>query len=306
MLNKLEAMIRTKLVESKFAAKIPGSIYNRLTKMEGFLYFYINLYVGSYLKRSTPIIVYPLGKAGSASAIASLMSCYGGPVFQVHMMNPDNLKQMQEELMGKNIAFPAHLACGERVYKNIITKRRKAKFITLVREPISTNISSFFQNFRRFTGIEYSDANFEIEELMHIFINNHKHWEVLTALDVETKEVLGIDVYEYPFPKEKGYSSIRKGNFDLLIVRFEIDDSTKENAIGQFLDIDNFKLVRINVSQNKNYASTYQDFVQNIRLPKSYIETMCNSKYMRHFYSDAEIERIRSRWYRTSTTGNTR
>jgi hypothetical protein len=302
MLNKLEAVIRGKLLESRFAAMVPGSIYSKLTKVEGVLYFY----AGFYLKRSTPIIVYQTGKVGSASVTASLMSSQGNYVFHVHWMNPENLKRQRAELLEKNLRLPAHLALAERVYKNIVRRHKKAKFISLVREPISICISAFFQNFRRYTGIEYGDANFTIGELVDIFLKNYRHSVPLTWFDVEMKEVLDIDVYEYPFPKEKGHLSISKGNFDLLILKSEIDDSTTENAIAGYLGIDNFKLTRTNVAQNKNYAKTYQDFVQNVRLPESYIETMCNSKYMRHFYSDAEIERIRSRWNKTSRVGKTR
>lgn len=289
-------------------------IRDGLSRVQDFLYLFGGTYLkrgifivaGLYLKRGTPIIVYQMGKVGSSSITDSLMSCQGDRVFQVHIVNPDHLRELRKELLDKNLRSPPHLTLGQMVYRRIIRRDKKAKVITLVREVIGANLSGFFQNFRRFTGVEYDDANFTVEELVDMFFKNHDHRYPLRWFDVEIKGVLGIDVYEYPFPKERGYLSISKGNFDLLILKSEIDDSTKEKAITEFLGIDNFKLTRTNVAQNKNYANTYQDFVQSIKLPESYIERMCNSKYMRHFYSDAEIERIRSRWNKTSSAGKTR
>ena len=58
----------------------------------------------------------------------------------------------------------------------------------------------------------------------------------------------------------------------------------------------NFELDRKNIAQDKAYAETYQAFIQTIRLPKTYVEAMCNAKYTRHFYSETEIASMRSKW----------
>lgn len=110
------------------------------------------------------------------------------------------------------------------------------------------------------------------------------------------KPVLGIDAYQYPFPKENGYLTIKQGNFELLIIKLEVDDSVKEKAIMEFLCIEDFKLTRSNLDQDKNYAKTYREFLEAIELPETYVEIMCSSEYVRHFYSDTEIEAIRSKW----------
>ena len=69
-----------------------------------------------------------------------------------------------------------------------------------------------------------------------------------------------------------------------------------EKVIREFLDIENFTLIRSNSAKNKAYFRTYHDFLQTIKLPKAYIEILCNSKYTRHFYSDKEIKSIESKW----------
>lgn len=248
------------------------------------------------LKKGTPIIVYQMGKVGSSSVIDSL-KLYGlKPVFHIHRLNPNNIKKVRQEYLDHN-QIPPDEWVGESLYVDIVKKRRKANFITLIREPISRNISAFFQNFERFTGIGYKNANLAIEELVRIFIKEYEHSVPLTWFDVEMKQTLGIDVYDYPFPKEKGYLSIKKGNFKVLILKSEIDDSVKENAIAEFLDIDeDLKLVRGNIGGDKEYAEAYRNFLEVIKLPKTYVEIMCNSEYTQHFYGDNDIESIQMKW----------
>lgn len=56
------------------------------------------------------------------------------------------------------------------------------------------------------------------------------------------------------------------------------------------------RLIRSNVARDKKYSETYRDFLGELKLPKSYIEIMCNSAYTRHFYSDAAIDKTQSKW----------
>lgn len=265
--------------------------WNNLQRVKGDVVFSTRLNLTSHI----PIVVYQMGKVGSSSVTESLKLACVNHVFHVHRMNPDNIQRVRKEYLDNN-QRPLDEKVGERLYRSIVERRRKAKFITLVREPISRNISAFFQNFMRFTGAEYDDADYTVEELVEIFIRDYKHSVPSTWFDVEMKQTLEIDVYEYQFPKEKGYLSIKKGNFELLILKLEVDDSIKESAIAQFIDKEDFRLIRSNVAKEKNYFQTYRDFILTLKLPESYVESMCNSEYTRHFYSDAEIESIRSDW----------
>ncbi len=256
-----------------------------------------NIKTSLYTKLGTPVIVYQMGKVGSTSLEKSLNVYKIKPVFHVHRMNLENISKVHQEYLDKNLT-PLDESLSARLYKDIVKKHRKAKFISLVREPISRNISAFFQNLDRFIGTSCEEADFVTEELVHIFIREYKHSVPLTWFDIEMKQVLDIDVYEYPFPKEKGYLSIKKGNFELLILKLEIDDSVMEKVIRKFLDIEDFNLIRSNSAKDKIYFRTYHDFLQTIKLPKAYIEILCNSKYTRHFYSEKEIKSIESKWYK--------
>jgi len=212
-------------------------------------------------KMKNPIIIYQMGKVGSSSIKNSLKSHGIDSVFHAHRINPDNIKAVQKDnlehglkLMLNSIMYDI---VGNRIYFKIVERNKKSKFITLTREPISRNISAFFQNFLRFTDKRYTDSDFTINELINLFLKEYNHNVPLTWFDVEIKETLGIDVYQHPFPKEKGYLKIKKNNFDLLIIKCELDDKIKNNVLSSFLNLKNLKLTRSNVSLKKEYSATY-------------------------------------------------
>jgi hypothetical protein len=260
-------------------------------KIKQDLSFYISLHV----LRKVPIIVYQMGRVGSASLANSLRMQGYRFVFHVHRMNPENIKKAREEYI-RHKEPPPKEDMGMKLYWHVAVAGRPAEFISLVRDPISRNISAFFRNFRHFTGRGYEDSGVPMEALAQMFIENYNHDVPLNWFDDEPKQALGIDVYEYPFEKKKGYAIIEKGNSRLLILKLELEDKHKERALGKFLGSEHIPWMTSNEGEKSSYGSAYKNFLQTVRLPPTYLEAMCNSKYMRHFYSDDEIQKVRRRW----------
>jgi hypothetical protein len=185
---------------------------------------------------------------------------------------------------------------SEMIFKNVIRRNKPAKVITLVRDPIANNISMFFEVFNQYTDNQRDLASYELDELTELFLQRYIHSRPLTWLDVELKRTLGIDVYHHEFPKEKGYAVIQRGVLQLLILKCEIPDSVKEQAIGGFVGIDDFKMLKSNVAADKAYAQQYERFKKTIRIPDAYIDRMYDSKFARHFYSESELSGLREKW----------
>jgi hypothetical protein len=248
------------------------------------------------IAKKTPTIVYQMGKVGSRSVTDSLIENGLYPVAHIHRMNPANIESVKAEYR-KHKQKPRNERIGLWCYKNISRNiRQRAKIITLVREPISRNISAFFQNYQRFTGHKYGQSNFQTDQLIKMFVSEYRHEVPLIWFDNEIKQTLGVDVYEHEFPKERGHMEIRKGRIELLVIKTEISDSSKEAAIAKFLDLENFELKRSNIGNQKYYADAYQKFKNEICLPQSYIDQMLTSKYTQHFYSNSELEEIHRKW----------
>jgi hypothetical protein len=173
----------------------------------------------------------------------------------------------------------------------------------MVREPISKNISQFFQNVQvSYPEFGYSDKSKTlseedlINELIDFFIKNFIHDDPLVWFDVELKQFTDIDVFQENFPHEKGYKIYENEHFRVLIIRLENLTHSIAEAMSRFMGIEDFILINENVSGEKEYAELYQKVKRKIRLPDKYIDKMYSSKMARHFYTANEIEGFKKKW----------
>ena len=134
----------------------------------------------------------------------------------------------------------------------------------------------------------------EIREAFLNYFEKVGHDFPINFLDLHILKHFGIDAYQTPFPDED-YVLLKKGNVELLIMKYDIDSSIKNKIIGDLINNKSFKIdENRNVSSSKKYAAVYKE-MQTISFPKWYIDKMLNNKYMKHFYSK-EIEEIASKW----------
>ncbi len=276
-----------------------------------------------------PVLVYQMGKVGSSSIRNSLfrssapetdLVLMSHEFFPIRNRSIDNLT-VDESDRGAALReiehdrdvfnrFSIRKRLGwrfrekfytEKIHKNYVRSGRPIRVITLVREPIANNVSMFFQILDHYAGVPYEKANLSTEQLITMFLDRYMHTRPLTWLDAELGTMLGIDVYAYEFPKDKGYLAIKENNIDLLVMKCELSDREKESAIKSFLDIDEFEIVHSNVSSNKSYAKQYEEFKRSIRVPDRLADEMYTSKYAQHFYSDTDLARFRARWQKLKT-----
>jgi len=231
-----------------------------------------------YLRKNTPVFIYQMGKVGSKSVFKSLCHQYSGIVLHAHYFNPNHTDWRVR-----------------RLYHWAIAKAMPLNVISLTREPISRNVSAFFQNFDSITGVSYHKANFSLEELKSIFLTKYPQEKPLRWFDKNIKENFGIDVCANSFPK-CGYAIYCHKKIRLLVMRSEMSDTEKVEVIRVFLDFNNFHLVNTNISEEKEYALTYKDFKDNVTFPKVYIDMMCKSKYFNYFYEQDVINAVRKKW----------
>jgi len=274
------------------------------------LYYYNILHSLNSRNRQT-VIVYQMGKVGSKTVVKSLRTLKYISVYHVHSLTQDGTVKA-ENLYKNNFQqlkrIDNHVLWSQYLRKQLdkgLEGKEKWKVVTLVRDPIAKNISSFFQNFGSFIGYEYKTKiehmKIEniVEELIQLFLEKFdSHEQPLTWFDRELKPVLGIDVFSSEFPKSKGYKIYKAEYTDLLLIRLENLNECASDAFNKFLDINEFTLAESNIGDNKAYRSIYRKFLKSIVLPDSYIDKMYTSKYVRHFYSEEEIEAFKAKWRR--------
>jgi Putative capsular polysaccharide synthesis protein len=270
--------------------------------------------------RRVPVVIYQMGKVGSSSIRDSLLNAYPGPVFHVHWFLPwrkqdpaqfagssqaaDIAREIEHQrqaarrlsLLGRLRSRVHEVLYNGLVYRRVTAGRGPVRVITMVRDPVSANLSMFFQRFEQYAGRPFSEESFTVDDILEIFRSRYILSWPLTWFEKELRPRLGIDVFSQPFPHDRGYARFSQGDVELLVLRTECDDAVKERAVAEFLDLPGLRLTMSNVSENKAYAEHYRRFKERIRLPGDVLDAMLESRYALHFYTPEERAAVRTRW----------
>lgn len=256
--------------------------------------------------QSNPIVIYQPGKVASATMLNSIKA-YGRNVVATHAL------AFRDEFMDTEM---------KSMYLDLLDsakKKNKIRLISGVREPIKRDISYLFEHiclpFVELYDEFDSDLVENIEDcLIRYFVERKKEFKGMSPtlihhmirvngglfqwFERELSEVYQINILEYPFDKEKGYAIIKKGNVELLIYKLEKLNSL-ENVIGEFLGIDDFRLMNTNLSSDKDYRYAYDQVMDMLQLPECYIDMYYkDNEYMDHFYTEKEKDDLLIQWKR--------
>ena len=258
--------------------------------------------------RASPILVYQMGKVGSSSIVDSLKAKkLDRPIFHMHFLSPETIQRAERVLReiygGRHNVNRWALYESRFVSKHVLQwPSKELKIVSLVREPVARNISSFFQNLDKFIpdcAALYDAGRIGIADITRHYLQDfHEHTYPLTWFDEEMKTVFGIDVFstEDMLYQDHRIYVYRRHLVELLVLRAEDIDNVARQALRDFLKIDDITLKSANVARGKDYSRVYRDFRDNLKLPDEYLAQMYESKYVRHFYSAQEIERFYSCW----------
>jgi hypothetical protein len=249
------------------------------------------------------VLVYQMMKVGSSTITAALRAFGGLSVFQVHLMNADNINRWRVALRKFPLArFQTGIDIGTLLYKGLIESGLKLKIITLVRDPIARNCSFYFHNLDILLQTEDAHERVEMSRLVGEFQDRFDHHGGTRWFDSEFKPVLGVDVYEHPFPHDAGHTRISTDRYDILVMRSDMEDASKKRCVEEFLCIDGLTLAPKNIGSEKPYAAAYRKFLDALELPEAYVNEMLDSEYTRHFFSPDEIATLRARWLRRNAS----
>lgn len=247
-----------------------------------------------YHLREFEVISIQMGKVGSSSILKSFPKSYQGhswdaelPVKYFSSRNTNTIFGYLFSLLRWRIKF---FFVSKKLKKDMGAGRR-LKLIIGVREPVARNISGYFQS------LNPRESDFDVDSQITKFWCFSPHMSSLFWMDNEVKRHFGIDVYDFPFDKEAGYSIFSSGIFDVLVYKLEMLSSL-EKQIGSFLDCPDFRLINDNLTSDTAFSVLYKDFCNRIRVSKEYLDLLYSSKYVRHFYSDSEIDSFYKKWLR--------
>lgn len=270
-----------------------------------------------------PVIVTTVGKVGSSSIAATLQEAlHGRPVAHVHWLAANNLRADEEYYKSRARAYrgrsemanfmPRYVWHGQHLGAAIESAPPGVIWdvVTLVRDPLRRNVSSFFQNLELMYDfwpekeLRSKNARVIAERLVEMFLNSYvanrspvEHdGDPLTWFDREIAPVFGCDLYATPFPFSSGYEIYTSKNARILLLRLEDVERVASAALTKFFGTDIRESVVRNEATDKAYADIYAWFNKLLVLPHAYVEKIYTSRYCTHFYCHSELDRFRSRW----------
>jgi len=236
------------------------------------------------------ILIYQPSKVGSTSVFTHLMNHYNLSRSQVITCPNDN------DRYPINVSHRVYHTHHETTLPNGLKRTiedldKTVYYISMTRDPISRNISSFFEMPHYKTKIQ----SMGVDNLREFFINNYKHDIALRWYEHQMRDYIGFDLYSEKFNPELGYHLYENGNKKMLFIRAEDITEKINEGLGLLLD-EKFetKLTNKNVTKKKN--NKYTEFKNELKIPKEILDTLYNSKHIKHFYSDDEINQMRKKW----------
>ena len=270
---------------------------------------------------SQPIIIYQMGKVGSTSILHSLQATNLFPdIFQVHTLSAQGINKMEKRYWGNTpmlfrkslLPETTHVFISHTL-KSLLGRDSSVdwKIITLVRDPIARNVSEFFYsvdttksdphlpNFYE----RYRSGDIKISELIDRFTErfsetSDEYAVPLNWFDREIQGVLGVDVYSSDFSKSRGYQAINANGYDILIIKLEKLKDCYLEAFQEFLGLKNFDLITTNTANQKDYSAAYNTFILEAKLPLQYLTRVYESRLVRHFYTEQEVEQFIRKWHK--------
>ncbi len=216
-------------------------------------------------------------------------------------------------------------ACINRSYAE--KKHDCFKIVMGVREPVSQNISSLYEDIGAGLSIEtlfYNELfgaslNLPFRELIekyeNIFadgIDVQQCWNIHTSLYLNAipKQpfhqgfiqdfILGfakyvVDITTFPFDQEKGYTIIKDGDTEVFVYQLEKLNSLIPE-LSEWVGIPFDKLENGNQASEKWVAESYKQAQKEIEISQEYFDKCFDEPYVKHCYSEADIETFKEKW----------
>ncbi|MDY8138864.1 putative capsular polysaccharide synthesis family protein [Aquimarina sp. 2201CG5-10] len=247
------------------------------------------------IKNVEPILVFTMAKVGSSSVYSSLKRCTNIPTFHIHSLDEEEANR-NIKLCFDHGVYPGSRTPVFLINKEVIEKNKPYKIISLFRNPIERNISAFFEAFQYHTGSSIRNYTGSILDLEKIYHKRLLHFYPIEWYDKQFKDGTGINVFDLPFDKEKGYLITKYKDTELLLINSSLNDKIKETTIRDFCRVEHFELKNINVTEKSNVSLLYTEFKNKIRFSEEYLSCLLDTKYMNHFFPEKEKERLFNKW----------
>lgn len=167
--------------------------------------------------------------------------------------------------------------------------------ITPIREPMARNLSAF-----TFSLIKYGASGRQetIEELQNLFLTKYNYAFPDLWFYNELIKNFKFNPFKKRFNHKKGYSIYKYKQYKFLILRLEDAPKILPEALRKFLKIRKIEMPHKSILETKKYIGEKYRALKTLKYPEEYLEKVYNLQYVKHFYTENEIEKFKERWSR--------
>lgn len=244
-----------------------------------------------------PVLVCTMGKVGTLSFRQTLIDhdmCFVPATHRIGESGPDlpyAPPSARTTTLASRLLFRRH--------RGSLLRRNDLRVLTAVREPLIRLISLYLFTYPRRYGEAVADAPMSRlrARFSEMFESDVRQYLVPGEfLDREIRDKLGCNLLDHPFRPGATDNIVRLPGRSLLTLRAEDPESQQAEAMSRWIGQDISRISRVNTASDRGYAEVYREFRETVRLPRRYAETIYRSRYMHHFYTEAERSQFWRRW----------
>lgn len=233
------------------------------------------------------VLVHTMGKVGSKALAAAIESAAlpGVEVFHSHRLidhrNPEVIIERQGLAPRRTWYVSSKLAA------RVAERTKPCVVLSVVRDPMERNVSGFFQTIERYLPdrrpLRPGEPHPSAEQLVELFIERYPHDAVTRWAERELGTHFGVDPYEHPFDRDRGYGIIEQPPVTIGIARHDLFPGAAEAMLRDTMGLARVELPRRNTTDGKHVGSLVRDFNAALVVPDDLIDRVYSSRYAQHF-----------------------
>lgn len=236
-----------------------------------------------------PVLVYQMGKVGS-STVCKTLDNKEIPNLHVHFVSREIWRSAANIYLENGENLPPHFHTGRLLRQWLNWTEHQVQVVTLVRDPIAREVSKEFE-MGSLLEIPTDDVNESLRVLRSRLTSPDALNFPYTWFDREILPTFGVDVFDHPFNREEGFGRITQKDVDILILTLEQLDDLVPTVLSDFVGR-SLQLKKDRVRSDKVYAAVKK----RLRLEERTVRRLYDCEWMRHFYTDRNIEQFVERW----------
>jgi hypothetical protein len=179
-----------------------------------------------------------------------------------------------------------------------VDREREWKIISLMRDPIARNISTFFWSIKKY--YDRHPQTFD-PRMIKAFTENYPfHDTPITWFERELIPFLDFNIYEHPFDREAGFTIYDTPYAQLLLLKTEQLTEVGAEAFSTLFEKPCDEIVHRSHGSKRFSGGAFRDFHDRAKFSKEYLDRMYDNDHVRYFYTEEEIEDFRKKWSKLS------